>query len=218
MPDSHKVFELLDRAREAARRVMAAERALESERRELQGALAALNQLRQAEESVEANSVEPQVSSTVAGFQTFFLPKLLRHQTPGKTNLNSWFLRSDPSAATAELDLQVECSRSSWPRAVEETRPSLTAPLKSHDDGWALSTRAARRNAQKYELLADLIANDLFDIGFAARALYQDDSERSRNRVHAGLAHLRAQGRIARSADGKWRIVPRGKKERENAL
>lgn len=61
----------------------------------------------------------------------------------------------------------------------------------------------------KYDLILHLIASGRFDIGMAARALYNEDSERARNRVRAGVNHLRERGLVERHPNGTLTAIRR---------
>lgn len=61
----------------------------------------------------------------------------------------------------------------------------------------------------KYDVIYHLIASGRFDLGMAARAIYSEDSERSRNRVRAGVNHLRERGLVMRHPDGSYTAVRR---------
>jgi hypothetical protein len=65
--------------------------------------------------------------------------------------------------------------------------------------------RGGQLEGSKYDMLLALIADGLTDVRFAARALYGDDSERSRNKVHAGITYLRERGQVIREEDGTLR-------------
>lgn len=76
---------------------------------------------------------------------------------------------------------------------------------------------AGEQAASKYDLLLALALQPDFDLGFAALAIYGEDNERARNKVHAGLTHLRARGALgARAARAAPSTLARGNRPSEN--
>lgn len=64
---------------------------------------------------------------------------------------------------------------------------------------------------QKYDQILQLIASKKFNVGMAACALYGDDNDRTRNRVRAGVNHLRERGLVERHPDGSLTVIRRRK-------
>ncbi|MES1185081.1 MAG: hypothetical protein ABUL60_14810 [Myxococcales bacterium] len=201
----------LKRAQIVAERIAAKERELDAERRELQALLNFIGLARnQAAHSIPAHAHS--IPAHVVQLETATLPfRVAFAEQPQPTG------PVGVVGAVGPQPIGVGSSSASFFHGVETKGSDLVS--------WEHPGEIDHQTGEyvvppKYEALLSMIGAGSFDVALAARAIYNEDSERARNRIHAGLGYLKTKRLIARNeVDGSWIRVgtPKVRHAREDA-